>query len=151
MTIPTVDYYGNSTIGSNVAPYTYTDYQSSEIWGDAAECNNGSAIGGNPLTLTGNAAGDACQIGLASWNAADMAGKQIHADVTLKPVIYCMGYKGNGGDDPVLMQRLANINVGTNSVYDSTKPTGMYIQIQNLNDITGAFQSLAEEILRLSL
>jgi Flp pilus assembly protein TadG len=151
LTIPTVDYYGNSTIGSNVAPYTYTDYQSSEIWGDTNECNNGSRIGGNPLTLTGNASGDACQVGLASWNAADMAGKLIHSDTTLKPVIYCMGYEGNGGDDPVLMERLANINVAANTVYNSNLPAGKYIQVQNLNDITGAFMSLAEEILRLSL
>jgi Flp pilus assembly protein TadG len=151
LTIPSVDYYGNSTIGSNTAPYTYTDYQSSEIWSDTGECNNGSRIGGNPLTLTGNAAGDACQVGLASWNAADMAGKQIHADTTLKPVIYCMGYEGNGGDDPVFMERLANINVSANTVYDSTKPSGKYIQVQQASDITGAFQSLAEEILRLSL
>jgi hypothetical protein len=62
-----------------------------------------------------------------------------------------MGYEGNGGDDPVLMQRLANINVSTNTVYNSTKPSGKYIQIQNINDIAGAFASLAEEILRISM
>jgi hypothetical protein len=146
-----VDYYGNSTTGSNTAPYTYTDYQSSEIWSDTGECNNGSRIGGSPLTLTGNAAGDACQVGLASWNAADMAGRQIHADTTLNPVIYCMGYEGNGGDDPVFMERLANINVSANTVYNSAKPSGKYIQVQQASDITGAFQSLAEEILRLSM
>jgi molybdenum cofactor biosynthesis enzyme len=62
-----------------------------------------------------------------------------------------MGYEGNGGDDPVLMERLANINVAANTVYDSTKPSGKYIQVQSTNDITGAFLSLAEEILRLSM
>ncbi len=49
------------------------------------------------------------------------------------------------------MQRLANINVSTNTVYNSTKPSGKYIQIQNINDIAGAFASLAEEILRISM
>jgi Flp pilus assembly protein TadG len=151
ITIPAYDYYGNSTIGSNVGSYTYSDYQYSEIWSDTTECNNGHRIGGVPLTLTGNASGDSCQIGLASWNAADMAGKLIHSDTTFNPVIYCMGYEGNGGDDPVLMQRLANINVSTNTVYNSTKPSGKYIQIQNINDIAGAFASLAEEILRISM
>ena len=142
---------GIRLIGSNVGSYTYSDYQYSEIWSDTTECNNGHRIGGVPLTLTGNASGDSCQIGLASWNAADMAGKLIHSDTTFNPVIYCMGYEGNGGDDPVLMQRLANINVSTNTVYNSTKPSGKYIQIQNINDIAGAFASLAEEILRISM
>jgi Flp pilus assembly protein TadG len=142
--IPTTDFYGNSTLGSSAAPYTLTDYQQSEIWGN--ECNNGSRTA---LDLTKT--GDACQVGLASWNAADMAGKQIRADTTLSPLIYTMGYKGNGGDDPALMRRLANANVPSNTVYDSTKPQGLYLPIANVNDITPAFQSLLAEILRLSL
>jgi Flp pilus assembly protein TadG len=144
VTIPSVDYYGNSTTGSINAPYTALDYQQSEIWGN--ECNNGQRTALNLAKSN-----DSCQIGLASWNAADMAGKKIHSDTTLNPVIYCMGYEGNGGDDPALMRRLANINIASNTVYDSTKPSGKYIQIQNLTDISGAFASLAEEILRLSM
>jgi Flp pilus assembly protein TadG len=151
VTIPTVDYYGNSTIGSNVSPYTYTDYQQSEIWSDTGACNNGKRIGGNPLTLTGNAAGDACQVGLASWNAADMAARQIHADTTLVPVIYSMGFEGNGGDDPVFMKRLANLNVAANTVYNSAAPQGMYLQISTPDDIAPAFQTVLAEILRLSM
>jgi Flp pilus assembly protein TadG len=142
--IPTVDFYGNSTLGANVAPYTSVDYQQSEIWGN--ECNNGSRT-----TLNLTKTGDACQVGLASWNAADMAGKQIRADATLIPVIYCMGYEGNGGDDPALMRRLANVNTVTNTVYDSTKPQGLYLQIATVNDITPAFQSVLAEVLRLSI
>jgi Flp pilus assembly protein TadG len=144
LTIPPVDYYGNSTTGSSSAPYTTLDYQKSEIWGN--ECNNGSRT-----TLSLSKPGDACQVGLASWNAADMAGKQIRADTTLLPVIYCMGYEGNGGDDPALMQRLANVNVSGNNVFDATKPQGMYLQIATVNDITPAFQSVLAEILRLSM
>ncbi len=80
-----------------------------------------------------------------------MAGKQIRADTTLTPVIYTMGYKGNGGDDPVLMRRLANVNISSNTVYDATKPQGLYLPIATVNDITPAFQSVLAEILRLTL
>jgi Flp pilus assembly protein TadG len=144
LTIPNVDYYGNSTLGSSSAPYTLLDYQQSEIWGN--ECNNGSRT-----NLNLNAPGDACQVGLASWNAADMAGKQIRADTTLLPVIYCLGYEGDGGDDPALMRRLSNVNVTSNTVFNSSKPQGMYLQIANVNDIQPAFQNVLAEILRLSM
>lgn len=151
ISIPAYDYYGNATQGVSSGKYTQTDYQSSEIWNNECKNGNPARIGGNPLTLTGMAPADPCQIGLASWNAADMAGRTIHSDNSLKPVIYCMGYEADGGDDPVLMERLANINVAANTVYDSTKPSGKYIQVQQSSDITGAFLSLAEEILRLSM
>ena len=144
LTIPTVDLYGNSTTGSTTAPYTALDYQQSEIWGN--ECNNGSRTA---LNLSHTA--DACQVGLASWNAVDMAGKLIRSDTTLLPIIYCMGYEGNGGDDPALMRRLSNVNVASNTVFDSTKPQGMYLQIATVNDIKPAFQNVLAEILRLSM
>jgi Flp pilus assembly protein TadG len=143
LTIPRVDYYGNSTSGSGTAPYTSIDYQQSEIWGN--ECNNA-----NRTNLNLTKPGDACQVGLASWNAADMAGKQIRADTTLTPVIYTMGYEGDGGDDPVLMRRLSNVK-GASSVYDATKPEGLYLPILTVNDISPAFQRVMSEILRLTM
>jgi Flp pilus assembly protein TadG len=171
--IPSVDYYGNSTQGSNVAPYTYSDYQQSMIWNTTtANCEKGAGgTGGVPLTLTGTlsgglaASGNACQIGLASWNATDMAARQIHGDTTLTPIIYTMGYAGEvtgaGGVDTVLLERLANCSPGvpcgpgganaTNTVYNSSVPSGMYLQIQTLDDVTPAFQALLSEILRLSM
>jgi hypothetical protein len=149
LTIPTVDYYGNSTLGSGTAPYTLSDYQLSEIWGH--ECNNGSRPAALNLATLAKS-GDACVVGLASWNAADMAGKQIRADATLSPVIYTLGYQGNAGgkDDPVLMRRLSNIK-GASTVYDATRPEGLYLPIANINDITPAFQRVLSEILRLTL
>jgi hypothetical protein len=171
--IPSVDYYGNSTQGSTVAPYTQSDYKQSNLWTDAtANCQQGAGgTGGVPLTLTGTlsgglaASGNACQVGLASWNAADMAAKQIHGDTTLTPIIYTMGYagsvSGNGGIDTVLLMRLANCKPGipcgpgganaTNTVYNSTIPSGMYLQVQTVDDVTPAFQALLSEILRLSM
>lgn len=177
--IPSVDYYGNSTQGSNVSPYTYSDYKQSLIWNTtSSNCQkgSGSSVGGVPLTLSGTvahttsgaaipASGNPCQVGLASWNAADMAAKQIHADTTLTPIIYTMGFagsvSGNGGVDVALLERMANCNPGkpcspgganaTNTVYNSSIPSGMYIQVQTVDDVTPAFQTLLSEILRLSM
>ena len=145
ITIPTQDLYGNATQGVNSGSYTTSDYKKSEIWGN--ECNNGSRDASQDLTQSQ----DACEVGLASWNAADQAARQIHGDTTYLPVIYCLGYQGNGGDDPVLMRRLANVKDPSNTVFDSTKPQGMYLQIQTVNDISPAFQSVLAEILRLTL
>jgi hypothetical protein len=171
--IPSVDYYGNSTQGSSVAPYTQSDYKQSNIWNTTtANCQKGAGgTGGVPLTLTGTlsgglpASGNACQVGLASWNAADMAARQIHGDTTLSPVIYTMGYagsvSGSGGVDTVLLERMANCAPGmpcgpgganaTNTVYNSSISSGMYLQIQTVDDVTPAFETLLSEILRLSM
>ncbi|MEI9975368.1 MAG: vWA domain-containing protein [Ignavibacteriota bacterium] len=159
---PLADRYGNSTSGPSsvgAAHYTALDYQKSFIWTDndqgCLNTSNGARTTWNPAT---SSVADACQVGLASWNAADMAAYQIHqhAGTTIKPVIYCLGYEGSGGDDPEFMTRLANIptNPSTgaaNSVYDSTQPKGMYIQVVKQADIMPAFESIVAEILRISL
>jgi Flp pilus assembly protein TadG len=180
--IPAQDYYGNSTLGSSTSPYTLTDYTQSYIWTSSqttagSNCNVTSNVskngqnGANQLQLTGNlpdgdiASGNACQVGLASWNAADMAGKKIHADTNITPRIYTMGYAGNvtgsGGVDTTLMQRLANVNTNNmavnpltnkvyNTVYNSAVPSAMYIQIQQTADVAPAFNQLLAQIVRLS-
>ncbi len=174
LNIPNVDYYGNSTQGVNAAVpgtagnnYTTTDYQQSYVWNISSQCNKGSGgEGGNPLNLTTKMTnglypmGDACQNGLASWNAADMAGRQIRADHTLQPVIYTMGYEGSAAAvDKALLSRLANTN-GTainpltnkvyNTVYDTTATMGQFFDIPTANDVATAFNELLSEILRLS-
>ena len=167
--LPAADYWGNKTQGLNgVAAgtgtghgtYTYTDYKQSVIWTDAGKCNQNANLGGSPLNLSGNIpysnpvrpyASNSCQIGLASWNAADMAAYTIHQDAGgLRPVIYALGFEGNGGDDPAFMQRLANLQ-GSSTVYNPGQPQGMYIQITTQADIGPALQSVLAEILRLSL
>jgi Flp pilus assembly protein TadG len=148
--IPTTDIYGNPTQGMTNGKYTTNDYKQSEIWSSGSECNNGHRAAGLILSMSN----DACQIGLASWNAADMAARQIRLDPTgLKPVIYSMGYQGNGGVDQILMERLSNINVAENTVYnnDPTFPQGMYLPIATVNDIAPAFQKVLSEILRIAM
>jgi Flp pilus assembly protein TadG len=166
ITIPKMDIYGNSTLGVNQAPYTTNDYKLSEIWSGSTdptknvkECMILQGTGATtPTTIDLTRSNDPCQIGLASWNAADMAARQIHADPNnLKPVIYSIGYQGNGGVDDVLMKRMSNVassvapTTATNTVYDSTKPQGMYISVATNNDIAPAFQTVLAEILRLSM
>jgi Flp pilus assembly protein TadG len=155
----TKDLYGNYLNGPSAvgaANYTANDYQLSFIWTASSQgCLDTSNGARQTWNLTHSVA-DACQVGLASWNAADMAAYQIHQDTTIKPHIYCLGYEGNGGDDPAFMTRLANIqtnpgNGAANAVYDATKPQGLYIQVQTQADIMPAFQSILAEILRISL
>jgi hypothetical protein len=112
--------------------------------------NGGSMCNKTAQDLTKS--GNACQVGLASWNATDMAAKQIKEDGNnLKPVIYSMGYTGADGADEVLMKRMSNVNDSVkNTVYDSTKPQGMYLPISSVNDISPAFQRVLSEILRLA-
>ena len=156
---PTQDLYGNYLNGPSAVGatnYTANDYQKSFIWTATSQGCLDQSNGNRQNWSLSNSVADACQVGLASWNAADMAAYQIHQDTTLKPHIYCLGYEGNGGDDPAFMTRLANIQKNpadnsTNSVYDSTKPQGMYIQVLTQADIQPAFQSILAEILRISL
>jgi len=167
--LPAMDYYGNSTTGTNyVIPgagsgtYTTSDYKQSSIWNGNTwlqMCNNGNRPAAQSLTAN---LGDSCQIGLASWNAADMEAMRIHMDVNgLKPIIYALGFEGDNGDDPAFMQRLANCKPGvacspggalsTNTVYWSGQPSGMYVPIAVPTDIAPALQTVLAEILRLSM
>ena len=162
VTIPDYDYWGNPTGGSGTSPYTTTDYKSSVIYQNASACNqtpyNGwfynATVGSGSITK-GPASG--CQVGLASWNAADMAARNIRIDPKgIKPVIYALGYEGNAlsgatdTDDPILMKRLANINDATNTVYNANYAQGMYIAMESTADVGPAFVAVASQILRLS-
>jgi Flp pilus assembly protein TadG len=165
--LPAVDYYGNATQGVVAAipgvgsgSYTQTDYKQSAIWTNADKCNSNNTYGGNPISLTAHNT-DSCEIGLASWNAADMAARTIHQDAHgLKPIIYALGFQGNGGDDPAFMMRLANCQPGaacgtvasaTNTAYWSGQPSGMYVSIQVPADIGSALQTVLAQVLRLSM
>ena len=164
ISIPSVDWFGNSTQGSTVLPYTQTDFTQSNLWTSAgANCQAGKngQKANQALQLTGlltganqQAAANACQVGLASWNAADMAGQQIHGDTTLLPVIYTLGYagevSGNGGVDTVLLSRLANVNTSQDTVYNPSIPQGQFILVQTVDDVQPAFEAILAEILRLS-
>ena len=128
--VPPVDIYGNSTNGNfynkSSLSYNGTNYQT-----------------GQPDI--------AYHFALASWNATDNLGETIRSQTLpgmLPVTIYTIGFTGNGGTDAELLRRLANTQ--TSSSYDATQQTGMYIQVDNANDIAGAFSIVAAQVLRLA-
>lgn len=129
--IPSVDLYGNRTDGN---AYLQSDHYKKTFKAlDLTKPNN-------PY-----------QIGLASWNATEAAGRAIRADGTLSPVIYCIGYDGGSEKpDELLMKRLANVDAMENTTYDPSKPAGLYVKAPTPAQLSAAFGKVASEILRLT-
>jgi hypothetical protein len=171
--IPDYDIWGNSTAGITDGLYSVNDYKSSSIYNNAAACNKEPYTPNtyvaqpdlnNDAPQVPDGAASGCQIGYASWNAADMAVKNIREDnFGLKPVIFTMGYNGAEAgcanatceSDTVLMVRMANTNPfpGTgfaNSVFNSAYPQGQFLQMNGLVDIQAAFDAVASALLRLT-
>ncbi len=123
--IPTQDIYGNQT--NPASPYKSVD-------------------------LTG--IGKPSQIGAASSNAADQAAQRMRAGTlnNIVPLVDAIGFVDSPGapekPDPVLMKRVANTQ--DSPIYDSTKPTGLYILANDQDELQAAFLQIASQILRLS-
>jgi Flp pilus assembly protein TadG len=129
--IPAVDYYGNRTDG--------TTYQQSTLYKT------------QHVALDMSKRDSPYHIGLASWNATDDAARRIRADSAITPVIYTIGYSGGSEKpDPVLMQRVANVNTPDNTAYDPSLPTGLYVMAPTTAQLAAAFGKVASEILRLT-
>src|ERR1700691_94351 len=86
----------------------------------------------------------------ASVNAADNQATAIRNDPNLIPVIYSIGLGGTTSQpiDATFMERLANDP--RSPIYNSAKPSGEYVYSPTATDLTGAFQQVASEILRIS-
>ena len=128
--VPPVDIYGNSTNGNF--------YNKSSLSYNGTNYNTGQPD-------------IAYHFALASWNATDNLGATIRSQTIpgmLPVTIYTIGFTGNGGTDAELLRRLSNTQ--TASSYDATQQTGMYIQVDNANDIAGAFSIVASQVLRLA-
>jgi Flp pilus assembly protein TadG len=121
--IPAQDYYGNLTNPPN--PY-------------------------KPVDLSG--LNRATQVAAASFNAADYAAQRMRGGAinNVAPLVYSISLLDNPAEppDPVFMKRVSN--TVDSPIYDSTKPTGLYIDTQSSDQLTPAFQRIASEILRLS-
>ena len=121
--IPAQDYYGNLT--NPPSPY-------------------------KPVDLSG--LNRATQVAAASFNAADYAAQRMRAGAinSIVPLVYTISLLDNPAEppDPVFMKRVSNTM--DSPIYDSTKPTGLYIDTQSADQLTPAFQRIASEILRLS-
>jgi hypothetical protein len=143
-TIPSTDYWGNSTNGT---AYTL---------GASYTGGSGCAVSYNPAQVSSE-----CQWGLAIWNTVDNVGANIRnlaamgpsypAPTGMLPVtIFTIGYNGNTmyPIDPVLLKRLANTQDSTS--YNSTQEVGMYIQVSSASNLSAAFAQVASSLLRLA-
>ena len=144
--IPSTDYWGNSTNDG-------TAYSLGASYAGAC------AVSYRP-TLSSSVT-DPCQWGLAIWNAVDNVGATIRnlgpmgslpAPSGMLPItIFTIGYNNPTGQypmDPVLLKRLANTQDSTS--YSASQQVGMFIQVNNSNNLSAAFQQVASSLLRLA-
>jgi hypothetical protein len=123
--LPNTDYYGNSIFGyKTVATYSSGPYAGKAQVTDAALEN-------------------------ASINALDNAAARIRADQNFGVVIYSIGLGGAGEAEHVLLQRVSNDQASP--IYNSSRPTGLYVYSPTPAELNDAFYRIASEILRLSL
>lgn len=94
----------------------------------------------------------ATQVAAASFNAADQMAKTWRNNPTngIVPLVYAISLLDTPAEppDPVFMKRIANTT--DSNIYDSTKPTGKYINTNANNQLQNAFLQIASEILRLN-
>jgi Flp pilus assembly protein TadG len=123
--IPPTDYYGNSTNPAN--PYKTVNLQG----------------------LASNSTQDLIN---ASFNAADQAAQRMRAGTlnNIVPVIYSISLLDSvaAPADPIFMKRVANTT--DSPIYNSNKPTGLYIDTQHSSELQNAFLQIAAQILHLS-
>jgi Mg-chelatase subunit ChlD len=89
----------------------------------------------------------------AAFNAGDEAARRMRAGVLgtptpIVPLIDTISLVTTGPIDPIYMKRLANTL--DSPIYDSTKPTGLYVAVNTTADLQSAFVQIASQILHLS-
>jgi hypothetical protein len=87
----------------------------------------------------------------AGINALDSAASRARAEAQalgIELVTYAVGLASPTPAEHALMQRVANTK--QSAIYDSTKPTGIYVYAEDSSELEHAFASLASDILRIS-
>jgi len=121
--IPPQDYYGNAT-----AP---------------------ASQGYKSVTLT---TFNATNLAAAAYNAGDQAAQRMRAGTLngIVPLIDCIALRTTDANiDSTYMKRLANANDSANIIYNSSKPTGLYVYASSTGDLQAAFMEIASQILHL--
>jgi Flp pilus assembly protein TadG len=129
--VPATDHWGNATTG-------YQAFASNDLY-----------PAGNPYV--GQIRVDTpTAIVTASLNAADNAATTIRNDAVLTPVIYAIGLGGDSAEpiDTTFMCRVTNDPCSP--IYNSAKPTGLYLYSPSATQLNDAFERVASEILRIS-
>ena len=83
----------------------------------------------------------------------DSCARQIREDATYKPVVFTIGLGGTTEEsiDAELLERLANDP--RSSVYDSTRPVGLYVEADTTQKnfgLSDAYDRVMSQILRLA-
>jgi len=135
--LPTTDVYGNNLINASYNSVTTT-----------------VAGGATRISLVGSGTQIGNQIRAAAFNAVDDAAHRFRTNATIPVTFYAVGFNTA---NTTLMQRVANDPgwIGNAACtaqcqYDSTQPTGKYVYAATTSALSGAFQSLASQILRLA-
>ena len=161
---PDHDLYGNYTDlslpGASSVPTGSTGhlYKEGTLWSSSTQCNKAS--------YNSSATWDACQIGLASWQAAahqawkiwnqivwDKASQTNMADpgtYLSQPVIFTIGFNHNPSDAPDMNLLKIIANDPSSPVPFSTRIKGQAYSASDANAVDAAFQQIASEILRLA-
>ena len=121
--IPTSDYYGNLTTSP-------TQYKAVTL----------TSFNGTNLTAAAFNAGD--------YAAQRMRSGALGSPTAIVPLIDTIGLNDGYAIDSGYMNRLANTVNST--IYDSTKPTGIYVYATSTADLQSAFVQIASQILHLS-
>ncbi len=125
--IPDRDSYGNSTAGEGYLESAL--YKKERI----------------PLDL--KAIRSPYQIGLASWNAADDAGRRIRQDTQLNVAIYAFALgPASAPPDEVLLGRIANVRSGDNSTYAPGRPSGLCVRVASATGLTAMMAEAARAV-----
>jgi Flp pilus assembly protein TadG len=116
---------------------------------DQHDVNNISLLGWQPVTRTGGRIMfNVTNVTNAGVNALDNAAQQVRtlsAANNLSVVTYAIGFNT---DYPDLMKRIANTT--DSMIYDSTRPTGLYVYASDSSQLSAAFAKIASDILRIS-
>ncbi len=92
------------------------------------------------------------QVGAASFDAADYVAQRWRAGAinNIVPLVYTVSLLDNPSEppDPIFMKRISNTT--DSSIYDSTKPTGLYLDTNSADQLPSAFQRIASQVLQLS-
>ncbi len=135
---------GNADVWKDVAWYPNSDLYGNSVFGwKPVQTYTSGPYTGKVMTTTGN------NMAAAAVNAVDNAGQRVR-DRVLDPdnavLVYAIGLGDVGADQHELLRRISNDSAS--SIFDSTKPLGMYIFAPTAADLNEAFVRIASEILR---
>lgn len=147
--IPNTDIYGNTTHGYR------TDF---DYWSQAHTSGQDSFPSG---PYSGKLRPDSIRtLFNAGYNTTESQGVTIRANNTLNPMIAAIGLGGNGSypADAELLIRLANVPSGldpsnnniTNTIYNSSRPQGIYVYSPSASQLANAFAQIASFLVELS-